>query len=298
MAILENQLQTWAKQGAIQSSEATKESIYKALSHLDSPVSKKGYELYLQGSYRNSTNIRGDSDVDVVAQLNDTFQYDITKLPDDQKTAFRSAFPDADYGWTEFRRDCLAALRKYYDPNNVKPSNKCLKINPPSIPLPADVVPCSLYRKYKSFLAHDNQDYVPGIQFYAVDDKRWIINYPKEHYSNGVKKMDATGNWFKLAVRMLKNARTYMIDRGVISESLAPSYFLECLIYNVPDEKFGESHQATYRGIVDWLIEADMSKFVCQNWQFYLFGNSEEQWNLSDARLTVSKLIELWNNWR
>ena len=38
------------------------------------------YVSYLQGSYRNDTNIRGDSDVDLVLELNSVFKHDASVL--------------------------------------------------------------------------------------------------------------------------------------------------------------------------------------------------------------------------
>jgi tRNA nucleotidyltransferase (CCA-adding enzyme) len=81
MGIPESQLQTWSHQGAVTTAKTTHESIRNALAANTSPIRDKSYEVYLQGSYKNTTNIRGDSDVDVVAQLNSTFQDDLSALP-------------------------------------------------------------------------------------------------------------------------------------------------------------------------------------------------------------------------
>ncbi|NES06687.1 MAG: hypothetical protein F6K22_30035 [Okeania sp. SIO2F4] len=79
MPIPEIQLSTWAKSQQTQLAINTHESIRKALNH---PISKlklnrfaegNNFEIYLQGYYRNKTNIRADSDVDVVVQLNTVF---------------------------------------------------------------------------------------------------------------------------------------------------------------------------------------------------------------------------------
>ena len=84
MPIPESQLETWSHQGAVTTAKQTHESIRKALNPHTWPTGVK-YEVYLQGSYKNTTNIRGDSDVDVVAQLNSTFQHDLSELSDYQK---------------------------------------------------------------------------------------------------------------------------------------------------------------------------------------------------------------------
>ena len=104
-------------------------------------------------------------------------------------------------------------------------------------------------------------------------------------------------NRYKPAVRMLKNARNYLVDDNVIPSSLAPSYFLECLIYNAPDDVFKNDLQETYRGIVDWMVGNNISEAVCQNEQQNLFGPDAVQWSLEDAKTLSHHLVNLWNNW-
>src|SRR6185295_1553432 len=50
---------------------------------------------------------------------------------------------------------------------------------------------------------------------------------------------------------------------------LAPSYFLEGLLYNVPVTCFGKTYQNTMREALVWLLNNDRSKFVCANEQYY-----------------------------
>jgi predicted nucleotidyltransferase len=114
MPIPESQLETWSHQGAVISSSATYRSIQTALAADSSPIKGKDYEVYLQGSYKNDTNIRGDSDVDVVVQLNATFGRDLAVLPENQKRLYEAAHSSATYLWDNFRKDVLQALRSYY----------------------------------------------------------------------------------------------------------------------------------------------------------------------------------------
>ena len=52
----------------------------------------------------------------------------------------------------------------------------------------------------------------------------------------------------------------------------APSYFIECLLYNVPDGLFAPKLAQTYAGIVGWLKNANLQDFQCQNGRAPLFG--------------------------
>src|SRR6266487_5390310 len=92
MAIPEAQLKTWSNQGAITSAIQAYEAVRRALQAEKSPLTQKKieYEVYLQGSYKNSTNFYGNSDVDVVVQLNSSYQRDISSWGDD---IFSGIFP-------------------------------------------------------------------------------------------------------------------------------------------------------------------------------------------------------------
>lgn len=298
MSIPESQLETWSHQGAVTTAKNTHESIRNALDRHTWPTGVN-YEVYLQGSYKNTTNIRGDSDVDVVAQLNSTFKRDLSDLSDYQKNLYYQAYDTATYHWENFRADVLTALCNYFGSSAVNIGNKSIKVtgNSNSNRLPADVVACMQYRKYKHFRSLSDQNYVEGMVFYTLREDRKVINFPKVHYQNGTKKNGKTSGWYKPTIRIFKNARTHLVTKGIISKELAPSYFLECLLYNVPDVKFTSNHQDTFCNVINWVLEADMNSFVCQNEQVYLFGNTPEQWSSTSAKEFLGELVDLWNNW-
>jgi len=295
MGIPETQLETWSHQGAVTTAKATHESIRNALDSYEWP-NGVNFEVYLQGSYKNSTNIRGDSDVDIVVQLNSTFQGNTSTLSEHEKNLYEAAYSNATYSRENFRTDVLKALRAYYGAPAISEGNKSLKVASGSGRLPADVVVCLQYRKYQSFRSINDQSYVEGIVFYTRRENRRVINFPKPHYDNGVQKNAtlSTNGWYKPSVRLFKNARSYL---NVIAKDFAPSYFLECLIYNVPDEKFGSNYQGIFCDVVNWLAKVDFDNFVCQNEQLLLFGDTPEQWSIDNAKRLTQELIELWNNW-
>ncbi len=290
MTISETQLQTWSGKGAQVDSQRTYNSIREALGRFTWP-SGTDSEIYLQGSYRNDTNIRGESDVDVVVQLNSAFYRDLSELPAQEIALYEKSFSAAVYVWEAFRADVLSALRAYFGTQQVREGKKSLKAQTPY--LPADVVVCAQHRKYRRFRSVSDQDYVEGITFYVPTENRWIVNYPKLHCQHGVDKQAATGDRFKPTVRVLKNARSYLVDKGAIGDDVAPSYFIECLAYNAPNLVFGDSHQRTYMEIMSWFVHTDHTKLVCQNGQLPLFGNSPEQWREAQAMKYIIALFEL-----
>jgi len=85
MAIPESQLEIWSHQGSITQSSTTYNSVKNVLEDNGVPYSGKDYEVFLQGSYGNSTNTYAESDVDLIIMLNDCFQHDLDDLPEDQE---------------------------------------------------------------------------------------------------------------------------------------------------------------------------------------------------------------------
>jgi len=138
MAIPETQLETWANQGAITTAKSTADSVKNALNSYTEWPEGIDFEVYLQGSYKNDTNIRGDSDVDVVIQLNSTFY---SNLSEDQKGVL--GLTPASYGLPNFRANVLNILKSYYGQDQIVEGHKSIKVKATNGRLPADVVVCS-----------------------------------------------------------------------------------------------------------------------------------------------------------
>jgi hypothetical protein len=279
MGIPEKQLETWSRRGAITTSANTRDAIYTALDLALSEAVFRDYEVYLQGSYRNHTNIIGESDVDIVIQLNSTYQSNYSGLTADRVHHYESLASPATYHWSDFNKDVVHALESAFGSSNVQRGTKCIKVaGNGSTRRDADVVVALHYRDYRP-TRPISAPYVDGIVFYARSDFREIINYPKPHYENGVAKSTSTWDRFKPTVRVFKNMRNKMIDNRYITKDVAPSYFLQCLLYNAPDGVFTDSHGVTILEILQWymgLSPQDLAKLYCQNGQTYLFGATPE----------------------
>ena len=303
MGIPESQLEVWSQQGAVAAAEATHRSVRQALTGSTSPIREKDFEVYLHGSYKNSTNIRGDSDVDVVAQLNSPFRTDLSALSESEKALQRSSYHRPAYQWDDFRADVLHALQAYYGSSKVWETTRSLRIAGGPRRLPSDVVTCLQYRKYERFRSMSDQRFTEGIIFYALKENRWVINFPKLQYQNGVGKnsQTRTGGRYKPTVRVFKNARTYLVDHGVIAEDLAPSHLLEALLYNVPDECFAATYQKIFLDAIGWLTKSfgngRYQSFLRQHEQLALFGDTPDQGARDRAMALLQSLLELWRDW-
>lgn len=153
------------------------------------------------------------------------------------------------------------------------------------------------FRRYRRFVTTLDQRYDEGICFFDNTTTR-IANYPMQHSANCTTKHQATAEWFKPAVRILKNMRQRLVDNRVIAPGVAPSYFLEGLLYNVPSNLFGNSYQHTMHNALTWLIQNDQTRYVCANEQYFLLRDSNVTWAPAKYEEFKTTVINLWDGWQ
>jgi hypothetical protein len=243
LPISENQLDTWSHGGAQTTAAATGQAIRDALNSPSSLVSGRNKAIYLQGSYKNTTNIRGDSDVDVVVQLRESFGYDVTTLNVHERLSFDREYSGATYTLQQFRAAALKTLENAF-PGRVQSGNKAIFIRERPGFVDADVIACQTYRFFSGTQTGMTVPFaMDGMQLFTQQDHRKIVNWPRHHYDKGVDKNAATGGYYKPTVRIFKNLRNLLYDNGALAKTTAPSYFVESLIFNVPNSEFGTSHK-------------------------------------------------------
>ena len=278
MPIPESTLSRWSHHQAATAFKQAHVPIRKAMEE-HKGLSQFRYEVFLQGSYKNGTNLGEDSDVDVVIRLAHKLDPGVVALTgtrlqrdDSHKAAHKQ--------WQLFRRHALGAVTARFG-DEASSSRKTLKIKKGKLPADADLVVTLRCRG--------------GIAFYLSDEKRWVVSFPQQHYERGLKKDKETSHRFKRTVRMFKAARNQLVEKKVIKKEDAPSYFIECLLYNVPDRFFAGQLAKTYTGIIGWLKSAEIKGFESQNGKVALFGPGREQWTQKQARAFVKALQELWD---
>lgn len=187
-------------------------------------------EVFAQGSYANNTNVRQNSDVDICVMLTSTVFCNYV----DGKT-------DKDYGYTagsltypDYKSYVVEALKAKFGCDTVTVGNKSISIEANSYHINADVVPAFQYRDFKIIGSTDPAKYVEGIKFFAKDGAV-VINYPKDHISNGIQKNNITNYEYKKFVRIMKHIRNDMIDVGMTDGDIITSFLIECLVWNVPN---------------------------------------------------------------
>ena len=288
MPIPEAHLSRWSDHGSQAAAKRTHRKIRNVLGNHKWPRDM-AFDVFLQGSYANDTNLEAASDVDVVLVLDrdsdsvviSPFQLAPTLPP--ESDACR---------WNEFRREALKALGAGFGSGDVAQGDKSIKIKEAKQRLAADVVVCVPHGSH-SILGSISE----GVTFMSLREKRWIVNFPKEHMRNGADKGRRTQDRYRRTVRMFKNARNHLLDEGRITTDVAPSYFVECLIYNAPDYMFQPRFDETYRLIVDWFARTHLDGLRCQNGRLALFGPSTDQWTTENARTFVRELVGMWNDW-
>lgn len=297
MPIPETQLETWSHQGSIAQSSDTYHSVKSVLEASTTPYASKNFKVFLQGSYGNDTNIYSESDVDIVIRLDDCFHSDLTRLTEEEKSAYKSTFSDATYTHSNFKRDVLSTLTKQYE-GAVTPGDKAIAISSSGSRRKADVLVATQFRRYFKFRSSSDSAYVEGICFFNGKGER-IANYPIQHSANLTAKHQSSSSWIKPMVRIFKNMRSKMVNDGLIKASLAPSYYIEGLLYNVPSEKFTSSYQNCVANVLNWYRqEANKAELVCANEQYYLLRDSFHTcWPQANCDAFVEAAVKLWNEW-
>jgi predicted nucleotidyltransferase len=273
VAIPNDVLISWARPGKDEMSKQT----YSALKEVIQE-NIPGCDVRLQGSYANSTNVRDNSDIDILVMCkgfsssNQVYQ-GLRPLSELKHIMYNSINGKRNYIFSEGKKTI-----EYKDSYGLG--------------VPADIVPCV------KFTMPNGKD---AIALYNSSTGQTIHNYPFQHIENGESKSGRTNGNYKKSIRMFKNARNKLVSDHSIDEKCAPSYFIECLIYNAPDSLFAGSEPKVFNNVLNWIWKGSLTytaDMVCQNGITKLFGNESTQWNVADFVKFRSQLFLLRSKWR
>jgi copper chaperone CopZ len=256
---LEDTFSRWSKR-ASDDEEAKCEhavSMIKAAVKEDEGIKNSDISFIPQGSYHNNTNVRLNSDVDICVKLKSTF---FTQLPPGTSNA-NFGLSDGTYTFANYQTDIERALVNKFGRENVKKGNKAFDVKSNTYRVEADVVACFEHRRYNT-----NGSYISGIQFYSRTGEK-IVNFPEQHYANGVSKNDATGRIFKRIVRILKRLKMQMADDGVKGLDNISSFLIECLVWNVPNKFFtNTTYTEDVKEVLTFLYNNTLNDDQCKEW--------------------------------
>jgi hypothetical protein len=264
----EETFRSWSKPSSDTEEEKcdNAERMIKESIRSDPKLSSLKIDVFAQGSYRNNTNVRQNSDVDICVCYKGAF---FSELPPNQPDLLkRRGYSDGKYLYTDFKQDLHQALINKFGKDGIKKGKKAFDVHPNSYRVDADVVPTFEYKKFNGLTNPDGSlQYISGTKLYS-DNGDGIINWPSYHFENGVEKNKATKNRYKFIVRVLKRLRYDMTDHGITEAHDAPSFLIECLVYNVPNHLFGSAHYyEDVRSVLIHTFNATKDDSTCAGWK-------------------------------
>lgn len=261
----------------------------KAAVASSSALADASLRVYAKGSYANNTNVRRDSDVDIVVQLTECEYFDYYGEQPDEYNPSPYEGPWTKDAWRRIVTRAMVAAFEDVDTAG-KVAVKIAAV-PGSRP-PIDVVPAFDFRRFWNARRTDS---TPGSCVWTSDGKQ-IINWPDQQLANGRAKNDRTRKRYKNTARVLKNAENHLAADGAIKA--LPSYLMECLAWNVPDRVLSSGSTATYdfQETLRWLWLHLGDDYRHEDWDEpnglkYLFG-AHQKWTVADAQGLV---LATWN---
>lgn len=241
----------------------------------------------LQGSYRNTTMVRGSGDVDILLIRTDAYHADFSQIPD-HSTDFSPA-ENPRKAFDNHAEAVYRTLQYQYGASNVSLGGKAIEIDTDSLPRGADIVPCLQHRKYWE---NYPGNYMRGIAFWTKDGEK-IVNFPERHRIQGAQYQNDTNENYKPTIRLFKNLRDKLLEEERIEKEQVPSYFIECLLSNVPVDLLRINNLCDRtEEIVDFLSsqsEEDLRNFTTQHGLRDLFGPKTVQWDIQDAQQFIEE---------
>lgn len=253
--------------------ERTERMIREAIdAHEEFDGYRDDFSVYAKGSYANNTNVKSDSDVDIVIECTDVCYW---QEHDPARGGHPAGSPYTG-PWTpeKLRAEVAAALEKKF-PGAVTAGSTAFEVDASSARVNADVVPSF---KYKLYFADGT--YRQGTKVFKKDGTS-IVNYPKLQLERGKEKNVRTNGLYKKTVRILKRLENELVAKGLTEE--VPSYLLECLIYNCPEEYFSrDTWRGTMRGCLATIFnstmgaEPDKDRWMEANGSKFLFHRAQK----------------------
>jgi hypothetical protein len=258
------------------------------------PLNTREIRVFSQGSYRNRTNVRADSDVDICVLSKAGFYGDYSLVPGVGNQSL--GYTDASYTLHNLKADVEAALKAHFGAPAITRGDKAFDVRENTSRIAADVVPAFEGRLF--FRNGLGLQYHSGAVLQCASNSQLIYNWPEQHYANGVSRHESTGQQFKKKARCLKNLRYEMADGGSASAKAMSSFLLESLVYNCPDATFQHpSHLEDMKAVIIHLWDATKEE-ACEktmvevNGIKYLF-HSTQGWNRAATR---TFLQDAWNH--
>ncbi|NKB72145.1 MAG: nucleotidyltransferase [Candidatus Latescibacteria bacterium] len=241
------------------------------------PFDNCSLKVFAKGSYANNTNVRADSDVDIAVECTDVQYWE-----ESEKGVHTPGEPYEGI-WTpvKLRAELISAVKAKFPGQVDSSGSTAIQINSSSARVDADVVPCFSFRYFMKYGTRD------GTKIFKTDGSS-IVNYPVQQKENGTAKNNTTGYAYKKGARLLKRIENAIAADGTFRE--LPSFFMECLAYNCPDQVFSNSTWTERLRAMLFYIwdnlqgdEPAEGRWLEVNECFFLF-HSDQKWTRKDGR--------------
>lgn len=233
-------------------------------------VNINNYEIFLQGSYANNTNVKQNSDVDICVMYKNVFNY---RIP--EGVSLNGSYNDSTLDYFTLRNMIKNALSKKFGSDRVIDKNKSIRILSNSYTTEADVVVAFQYRYYIN-----GNDYLEGISYKALDGAS-VVNYPKLHIKNGNDKNTETNHMYKKMVRIFKKIMYDMQDNNIYESKEVKGFVIECMVYNINNKDIYQYIATKYtdnlKRMADAFINESMISWIEVNEIKYLFGIEKDK---------------------
>lgn len=276
----ENQFHVWGsppgQREQTRCENAVKE--VRAAINASAKLNSRNIRVFPQGSYRNRVNVRQDSDVDIGVECEDIFFHE---LPTGTTLATFGCSPGT-YDYSQFKNEVGEALVNYFGYGVVTRGDKAFDIKATQRQVEADVTPFFQHRRYET-----SGTFHQGVEL-RPDSGGRIINWPEQHYSSGVDKHSRTSDRFKKVVRIVKCLRNEMDEKGRAAAKPIPSFFIECLVFNAPNNLFGNAKwRDDVMGVLAYISANTASDQLCSQWVevsgFKWLFRSGQKWTRQQA---------------
>lgn len=239
---------------------ANAERAIRAAISASTALKQRDISVFPQGSYRNRTNVRQESDVDICVCLRETL------WPNYESGLTKEAVGNvpATYHHDEFKNDVEKALKAHFGTSAVTRGSKAFDVHENSYRIDADVVPTLEHRRY--FKQGNEVVWHTGTAIFPDGSVSPIINWPEQNCENGVAKNHRTSRHFKRVVRILKRLRNEMNEAGITAAGPIPSYLIECLVWNVPDVGFSGQYYKEVRYSLAHLFNSTLAEENVKEW--------------------------------
>lgn len=256
---------------------------------IDKPIfSIEDFDLYYYDDYMTNTNVNKVGDIRLYVEISQpkNIKADSDAVQKNKKQSKKMKLPELHYSLDKFKKEMIEYLVQYFD------SNTTLWITKYDISInhSEDIDNTGVYSSYKLHIipcmSYTKDKKVTGVIYANERGEEVEIEYPKLSLKNFAKKDKATKGVYSSVVRIFKNL--LLMKKDIYD---LPSEIYEILLYNVPNENFVSTEPKDLLRVINYLRNADISKFLTMDEQDQAFTSIYKSLSIFYAK-RAPKLIE------